>query len=225
MGGGGKSPSVPNIETRSIGDIYNSATAASIESLPKLVGAYQQYGPQYLQAARSMQQQFMPEQFSVMQGVSGDLTQALSFIGDSQTSGGTGLPASLTTQFQNNIRSAQAARGNAFGPASSLTEAQYLGQNAETYRHNVISEANQFLGISPALNPTSTLSLSSLGLSPASPGELASLDAQVLEPLRLNNQWDVYNAQVDKWSRQQAARNAQWQAAGQAASTAALMFL
>lgn len=224
MGGGGKSPSVPNIETRSIGDIYNSATAASIENLPKLISAYQQYGPQYMQAQRSILQQGNPEQWGVYAQQASNLTDALKFIGDAGMSGTTGLPASLTTQFQNNIRSAQAARGNAFSPASSLTEAQYLGQNAEAYRQNVTNEANQFLQVAPTVSPTA--SMGTLGLTPTDPGTLAQTDANALEPLRVNNAWDVYNAQVDAWSRKQAAINSRNQAIGQAAGAAAtLMFL
>lgn len=210
--GGGSGPEVPNIETRSIGDVYGGAVDASINQLPRLLQAFSQYGPGYAKTLadifiqnQSRQREAYPEKYAVLQPLSESLSTGLRSV---NTAGGQYIPETLRTAALNNIRAGQAARGMAESPVSALSEAQYLGGLSEDYRSNLTNQSLQFLNTSDLLVPGSTIDMGTLGLTPASPTALAQLDAQMLEPLRVENEWSTYSAEMDAWARAQARKRA-----------------
>lgn len=189
MFGGGSneqtlSPQIPNARVPSIDELYGQAVSASINQLPRLLDAYGQYAPQYVNQQKSL----YPEKTTTQTQLSQELVQALQSINQG---GGGALPDTIRTPALNYLRSAQSARGQALSPVSSLEEMQYLGGLGEQYRQNVTGSALQFLNTNDI---GGTTSIDTLGLTPMSPTNLTNANYN-LEGMNLDQLWDTYNAE------------------------------
>lgn len=224
MGGGGKSPSVPDIKVPSVGEVASQAIDANISNLPKLLKAYAQYGPEYSNTVNNIFKQgqaqlkeLFPEQYDVQSKLGKNISANLGFIGDANNSG---IPQPLLEHGQNLIRSAQAGRGNAMGPISVVDEAVQLAPLAETFRSNVTNEAQNYLNGKQLTTPGSQVGLDTLGLDPISSTELfkGNLD---LTQLDIDNQYQQFALQNEAANAAKAKKASTWKNIGSAVGVAA----
>lgn len=219
MGGGGSSPSVPDIKVPSLGQVADEAVNANISNLPKLLKAYAQYGPEYsntvnqiFKQGQSQLKDIFPEQYDVMSKLGKNISSNLGFIGDANNAG---IPQPILEHAQNTIRSAQAARGNALGPISAVDEAVQLAPVGEQFRANVTGEAQNFLNGTQLTTPGSTVGLGDLGLDPISSTDLfkGNLD---LTSLNIDNQYQQFALQKDAATEAKAKKGAKGKSIGAA---------
>lgn len=208
-GGGGGGPDIPNVEVRSLTDIANEAVSANIGNLPRLLQAFQQYGPQYAQAindifaqSQARLRELYPEQYRVLDPLSRGIASNLGFINDAST---TGIPEPILARSRDLIRAGQAARGIAESPVSALTEATELAGVGEQFRSNVTNEGLQFMGLNPLMAPGSLQSFDTLGLTPISNTSLFE-GGQRLEPLRIQNAYDRFALEQEQYNARRAQR-------------------
>lgn len=203
MGGGGSQPSIPNVQTPSLSSLMGSATDASIENLPKLLEAFQKYGPQYAQSINDIYRQQTPELQQTLGNMTSLTNANLGFLQGAQSGQNNGIPQPLQLAFQQNLRGAQAARGMGDSPASAYSEATGLAGVGEQYRQNVTGESQAFMNSLPQFTPGANQSMSTLGLNPISPTDALSANLD-LTGLDISNQWDQFAAQTQQWNNKQA---------------------
>lgn len=225
-GGGG--PDVPNVAPSSLTDISNEAISANIGNLPRLLQAFQQYGPQYAntindiyaQSQRRLQELF-PDQYGVQHQFAQNLQGALGSIG---AAGGQAIPSTLLSPLLDQLRGSQAARGIATSPISALSESQAFGNLAEQYRGNISSEALQFLNTNPLETPGARQSLDTLGLTPISNTNLFQ-GGITQDAARVNNSYNQFSLQQQQYNNRQAANQRRGQLIGSLAGGALGSFL
>lgn len=218
MGGGGnKGPSVPDVRVPSVGELANGAISSNIENLPRLLQAFQQNAPGYSQTINDIFSQsqkrlaeLYPEQYGILSKTSRNIGANLDFINQA---GSSGIPEGLLGNYQNRIRSAQAARGIAESPTSAAYEATALAPVAEDYRRGVTNEALQFMNISPLMAPGSNLDLNSLGLNPISSTDLFKGNMDLSEQ-NISNQYNQFRLQQEAYNKAMQRKMAMGQLIG-----------
>ena len=182
-----KTPQPPEIQAKSLGQIQDEAVSANISSLPKLLAAYQQYGPEF---SKILTQQYIdaqkraPEAYPELYEVLNPLTKAVSGRLNDINQGG--IPEGVLTPYSYSLRNAQRLRGFIDSPISAYEEANYLMPYAEEYKKGVINEGQDFVSTLNTLRsvPGGDVSLDTLGLTPPSIAGSMSLEGQTLQPFR-----------------------------------------
>lgn len=182
-----KAPEPPEIQAKSLGQIQAEAVSANIESLPRLLAAYQQYGPEF---SKVLTQNFIdaqkraPEAYPELYAVLNPLTKAISGrLNDINTGG---IPEGVMTPYTTALRGAQRLRGFVDSPISAYEEANYLLPYAEQYKKDVIDEGQNFVSTLNTLRtvPGADVTLDTLGLTPPSIASGMETEANVLQPFR-----------------------------------------
>lgn len=172
--GKGSSPNIPN--PPNVARSYTQGIQAYLGSLPQLEAAEmssrQTYDPQMIAQQQQMQSQFGPTQYAQQLQALNQLDpqwmanhQQLGSAIDSQLAQGSHLTADQSDQISQQVRGAQAARGNAYGDSAGVSEAYTLGsaglqlqqqrmQNALAYSQSP-SVGMQLGYVSPVTAPTS----------------------------------------------------------------------
>lgn len=182
-----KLPEPPEIQAKSLGQIQDEAVSANISSLPKLLAAYQQYGPEF---AKVLTQNFIdaqkraPEAYPELYAVLTPLTKAISGRLNDINAGG--VPQGVLSPYMEVKRNAQRLRGFIDSPISAYEEAKYLMPYAEEYKKDVIDEGQNFISTLNTLRttPGGDVNLDTLGLTPPSIASGVETEANVLQPFR-----------------------------------------
>lgn len=142
---------VPDVKIQTGGELYDQAVSSSIGSLPKLLEAYQKFGPGFSKTLNDIFVQSQgraaeayPELFQVLKPLANTISQRLGYA---QAGGLSGTPQPLIDSFSEGLRSAQAIRGMAESPISAVTEGRELAGLAEQFRRNSIGEGLSFAGL------------------------------------------------------------------------------
>lgn len=177
--------SVPKIEVPSIGGLTSQAVQASIGSLPDILKAFEQYGPQFSQAIGDLflkqgigrSSEFFPEATGAYKSLGDIVNQDLTDIAQGRDI----TPSGIRKNYEENIRSGQALRGMALSPISASTEAVQLAGLSDQYRNNAFTNAYNFLGAqNPAFQvPGALMEPASIGLTPIQPYQSAALGTEL----------------------------------------------
>lgn len=194
-----KAPDVPEIQAKSLGQIQQEAVSANIQSLPQLLGAFQQYGPEF---SKVLTQNFIdaqkraPEAFPELYAVLDPLTKAVSGRLNDVNNGG--IPQGVLQPYQTQLREAQRLRGFVDSPTSAYEEANYLQPFAEQYKSGVIDQGQNLVSTLNTLRsvPGGDVSLDTLGLTPPSIGNSMNLEGEVLQPFREQAKLQNYTNQL-----------------------------
>lgn len=182
-----KTPDVPEIQAKSLGQVEQEAVSANIQSLPQILQAYAQYGPEF---SKVLTQNFIdaqkraPEAYPELYQVLNPLTKAVSGRLNDINNGG--IPQGVLQPYQDAVRNAQRLRGTVESPVSTYEEAHYLQPFAEEYKRGVIDDGQNFVSTLNTLRtvPGSDVGLNTLGLTPPNISDSMNLEGQVLQPFR-----------------------------------------
>ena len=201
----GKTPEPPQIQAKSLGQIQQEAITANIESLPRILEAYKQYGPQFVQAmtenysqAQSKARNIYPELYKVLDPLGGAVSSKLSKL---QTFFNTGdasaIPDYILNPYRENLRAAQAGRGTFNSPVSAYQEANFLLPYTEQYGNTAI---DQGVNVAELLNRIKDVPGSvgpeDIGLGIPSIGEGINTEANILQPFRETARIENYNTNL-----------------------------
>lgn len=194
-----KQPEPPEIQAKSLGQIQQEAVSANIASLPQLLAAFQQFGPEFSKVLTQnfiTAQQRAPEAYPELYAVLNPLTKAVSGRLNDINNGG--IPQGVLQPYQEELRNAQRLRGFVDSPISAYEEAHYLQPYAEEYKKGVINEGQDFVSTLNTLRttPGGDVSLDTLGLTPPSMTASMDLEGQVLQPFRQQAQLQNYTNKV-----------------------------
>jgi len=154
----------PQVELRSLQELTSEAVGANISQLPRILEAFQQFGPEFAEAALASFEAANPQLASVIR----DLAPLISTRAQQAATGQ--LPPLLLEPFRQNIRAAQAGRGLAESPISAVSEARQLGELAEEFARSTITGGTTFAS---QVRQGQAPSLASLGLElPGLPGQV-----------------------------------------------------
>lgn len=157
--GGAQQPAVPKAPNAS--KEYAKGAHVYLKFLPKFLaaeqGAREQYDPQRIQEQMGLESQFAPEhyqqQLTSLQTLDPQGTAIREQLGQrvgEDLSTGYQIPDAYRTELENNIRGAQAARGNILGNSAANEEAGYLGEAAlRLYQQRLQNAGNFLAGATP----------------------------------------------------------------------------
>lgn len=183
MGSMGGSPKTP--EVKGIGQLTSEAVNANISSLPAIIAAMNQYGPEYAAALLKSNYAANPTLKPLGDLINERLDQAR---------GGT-IPSYLRDPFTQNLRAAQAARGMAESPISAASEAGQLGALTENANQFSIGAGIDFSKI-PGMSMSGSDLQGNLGL------DLPTIGQQ--EGLGQEQNISAINAALDEQSRKKS---------------------
>lgn len=154
--GGGQSP--PKVSAADYGKLYQTGVDVTLQNLPQLLAAEQQYrtsiDPQRVEDQQQLQQQFGPRQYQQQLDALHQLdptgTALRTDLGH-QVQGaldqGYNITDNQRTQIQQSVRGSEAARGNVLGNAPAFAETTAVTQAGERQRQQNIDNAGQFLSL------------------------------------------------------------------------------
>ncbi len=131
---------VPEIQTKSLGQLTDEAVTANIQNLPRIAEAFAQFGPQFGEAAFNSFVASNPDIARVIPKLADLLGTRLDQAKTGQ------VPDFVLAPARERLRTAQSIRGNALSPISGASEAQLLGELAEESIQNTLSQARGFTG-------------------------------------------------------------------------------
>lgn len=126
---------------------YAAGIQTYIKNLPKLLeleqSARNTYDPQRIEEALALEAKYDPQR--------GEIRHAMGDSIESAVKSGYDLPPEFKRELEQDIRGAQAARGNVYGNAPASAEAVYKGKNAiDLYNRNLANAGTYLSQASPS---------------------------------------------------------------------------